>query len=127
LAPRRGEVWFASLDPVQGHEQAGHRPVLILSESRFNASAAGLVTVLPMTSAKRPHPTRVELKPPEGGVIVVSYVICEQVRTISQARLTKLTGAIEPDTLKEIERYTKAADQKRLAVEAVRGLSGGHR
>jgi mRNA interferase MazF len=107
VAPRRGEIWFANLNPVQGHEQAGRRPVLIVSENRFNASAAELVTVLPITSTKRPHPTRVELRPPEGGVKAASYVICEQLRTISRTRLAKAVGTVTPATMQEVERIVR--------------------
>src|SRR6185295_5268066 len=54
IALPRGEVWLADLDPTRGHEQAGRRPVLIVSDDVFNAGAAELVVVLPMTSTLRP-------------------------------------------------------------------------
>ena len=38
--PQRGEVWRADLDPVRGHEQAGTRPILIISDDIFNNSPA---------------------------------------------------------------------------------------
>jgi mRNA-degrading endonuclease toxin of MazEF toxin-antitoxin module len=46
-------VWLVELDPVEGHEQAGRRPALVLSVDAFNASPAELVTVLPITSKVR--------------------------------------------------------------------------
>ncbi len=102
MAARRGEVWFARLDPTEGHEQAGTRPVVVLSTDAINASPAGLLTVLPITSRKRAIRSRVELKPPEGGLTVVSYIICEQPRTISTARLTKVTGMISQETMRSV-------------------------
>jgi mRNA interferase MazF len=100
---RRGDVWLVSLDPVKGHEQAGSRPALVLSVDAFNASPADLVTVLPITSKARRLRSRVEVRPPEGGLKVASYVIGEQVRTISKARLRRRLGAIKPSTMADVE------------------------
>ncbi len=41
-APGRGEVWLADLNPTRGHEQAGRRPVLVVSEDLFNRGPAGV-------------------------------------------------------------------------------------
>jgi mRNA-degrading endonuclease toxin of MazEF toxin-antitoxin module len=46
---KRGEIWLVSLDPVQGHEQQGTRPVLIVSPDRFNAMTR-VPIVVPVTS-----------------------------------------------------------------------------
>jgi mRNA-degrading endonuclease toxin of MazEF toxin-antitoxin module len=43
--PARGEVWLADLDPAYGHEQAGRRPVLVISVDSFNAGASGLAVI----------------------------------------------------------------------------------
>ena len=45
--PNRGEIWLADLNPTRGHEQAGVRPVLIISTNTFNHGRADLVFVLP--------------------------------------------------------------------------------
>jgi len=101
MIPRRGDIWLVELDPVEGHEQAGRRPALVLSVDAFNASRADLVTVLPITSKSRVSvPSRVEIVPPEAGLKVKSYVIGEQVRTISLGRLVKRLGSVSPDTMK---------------------------
>jgi len=52
-----------SLDPTRVHDQAGVRPALVLTVDAFNASPAGLVTVLPLTSKPRAVRTRVEMRP----------------------------------------------------------------
>ena len=44
--PNRGEIWLADLNPTRGHEQAGARPVLIISTNAFNHGPAGLVFVI---------------------------------------------------------------------------------
>jgi mRNA interferase MazF len=102
-SPRRGEAWLVGLDPVKGHEQAGVRPALIVTVDSFNASPAGLVTVLPITSKPRAVRTRVEIKPPEGGLNLPSFVIVEQTRTISTERLVKPLGMVTSATTAKVE------------------------
>jgi len=46
---RRGEIWLVSLDPAEGHEQKGRRPVLIISPDAFN-QVTKVPVVLPITS-----------------------------------------------------------------------------
>jgi mRNA-degrading endonuclease toxin of MazEF toxin-antitoxin module len=46
---KRGEIWLVALDPTQGHEQKGRRPVLIVSPEAFNRTT-GVPVVLPITS-----------------------------------------------------------------------------
>ena len=92
------------LDPVKGHEQAGVRPALVLSVDTFNASAAGLVTVLPITGTQRALGTRVDVAPPEGGLVKPSYIICEQTRTVSAHRLVKgPLGVVTAATMGRVE------------------------
>ena len=101
--PGRGDVWLADLSPVQGHEQAGRRPALVVSDDLFNRSRAGLVIVLPITSALRPIPSRVEIAPPEGGLKVRSAVLCEGVRSISTERLVRRWGSVSHRTMTAVE------------------------
>ena len=102
MSARRGDIWLVDLDPVEGHEQAGRRPALVLSVDAFNASLAGLVTVLPVTSKARALRTRIEVQPPEGGLSIVSYVIGEQPRTISTRRLVKRFGGVSEETMAKV-------------------------
>ena len=91
--PRRGEVWMANLDLTLGREQAGTRPVLVLSVDVFNHGPAELVNVLPLTSKNKNIPLHVPVEAPEGGLSVTSYVKCEDIRSISTARLIQKRGA----------------------------------
>lgn len=99
----RGQVWLADLNPVRGHEQAGKRPCLIISVDLFNQGSAGLVVVLPISSKYKGIPFHVEIKPPEGGLKVLSFIKCEDVRSISVERLNKLLGIVSPDILMAVE------------------------
>ena len=85
--PQRGEVWVVQLNPTRGHEQAGRRPVLIVSVNPFNASPAGLVYVAPITRTVRNIPLHVPVVPPEGGLRASSVILCDAVRSISAERL----------------------------------------
>ncbi|MGH9461319.1 MAG: type II toxin-antitoxin system PemK/MazF family toxin [Vicinamibacteria bacterium] len=99
----RGEIWLADLNPTRGHEQAGRRPVAILSEDSFNNGPAGLVVVLPITSTIRPIPSHVVVEPPEGGLRVRSAVICEAIRSISIDRLVERWGRLGGKSLARLE------------------------
>jgi mRNA interferase MazF len=87
FAPMRGEIWYADLSPVVGHEQHGKRPVLIVSVNQFNQSAADLIIIAPLTSKEKHIRSHVEIRPPEGGLAMRSFVMCEAVRSISKQRL----------------------------------------
>jgi len=103
LKPARGEVWLAELDPVRGHEQAGSRPVLVLSVDPFNSGPAELVIVLPLTSKDRGVSSHVPVQPPEGGLKARSVILCEAIRSISRDRLEKRWGTVAPGTLALVE------------------------
>lgn len=102
-APARGEIWLADLDPTRGREQAGRRPVLVVSETLFNQGPAGLVIVLPMTSTLRGVPSHVPVSPPEGGVRKATAILCEAVRSVSVERLVVRWGAVAPRTMTAVE------------------------
>jgi mRNA interferase MazF len=87
-------VWLADLNPTRGHEQAGQRPVLIVSEDLFNRGPADLVIVVPITSTLRPIPSHIRLTPPEGGLKNESAALCEAVRSISKHRLLRRLGSV---------------------------------
>jgi mRNA interferase MazF len=103
ILPSRGEVWFADLNPTLGREQAGKRPVLVISTNDFNHGPAELVVVAPITSKKKGVPWHVAVSPLEGGLRSKSYIRCEDVRSISRARLSKRFGAISQATIAAVE------------------------
>jgi mRNA interferase MazF len=94
LLPEHGDIWLADLDPTRGREQAGRRPVLIVSVGAFNQSKAGLVLVIPLTSTPRGIPWHVQIVPPDGGVKNTSFIMCEALRSISKERLLKRWGTV---------------------------------
>ncbi|WP_028309761.1 type II toxin-antitoxin system PemK/MazF family toxin [Desulfitibacter alkalitolerans] len=95
MKPSRGDIWLVKLNPVIGREQAGQRPCLIISVDLFNHGPAGLVVVLPITTKNKGIPFHVEVAPPEGGLKEISYIKCEDVRSISTDRLIEKWGSID--------------------------------
>jgi mRNA interferase MazF len=102
--PRRGEIWSANLNPTRGHEQAGDRPVLIVSTNVFNHGSADLVFVLPLTRTDRRIPFHISVEPPEGGLTSRSFILCDALRSIAQERLgSRPWGSISAQTLVKVE------------------------
>ncbi len=99
----RGEVWGVNLNPVKGHEQAGTRPALVISDDRFNHGPADMVVVLPITKVDKGIPLHIEVHPPEGGLDITSYVMCDQVRAVSNARLIERWGRVSGRTVALVE------------------------
>jgi mRNA interferase MazF len=106
-SPSRGEIWRAELEPVRGHEQGRSRPVLVISNDIFNHGSYDLLTIIPITTRARPFRTFLPVHPPEGGLSQVSYIICDQIRTIARERFGKRYGSLRPATLAEVERRIK--------------------
>jgi mRNA interferase MazF len=92
--PARGDIWLVNLEPVKGHEQGGQRPAVVISADSFNRSAAGLVIVAPMTTVHKGIPWHIHVAPPDGNVRQMSYVKCEDLRSISTDRLIDRWGVL---------------------------------
>jgi mRNA interferase MazF len=103
VEPRRGEVWLADLSPTRGREQAGRRPVVVLSVDEFNAGPADLIIVAPVTGTIRGIPSHIVIDPPEGGLSQTSAVLCEAVRSISKTRLINAWGRLDTPSLEKVE------------------------
>lgn len=101
--PQRGEIWWADFSPTLGREQRGRRHALVISDDRFNESAAGLVLLCPVTTTERPSiPWHVEVGT-ESGLPQRSFVMCEQVRSASTQRLFERAGAAPAPVMQNIE------------------------
>ncbi|MEX2172755.1 MAG: type II toxin-antitoxin system PemK/MazF family toxin [Pirellulaceae bacterium] len=102
--PARGEIWNADLDPTRGREQAGRRPVLVVSTDRFNDGSAELVVILPITSKAKGIPWHVRLLPAAGtGLRTESFALVEAIRCVSRDRLSKRLGQAAPAAMDEVE------------------------
>lgn len=97
----RGEIRWAELGPVRGHEQAGRRPVLVISEDVLNESS-GTVIALALTSQepRAGFPLTFELS--DGALPRRSWVKISQVRTLATARLGRRIGRAGAEEMAKI-------------------------
>lgn len=97
----QGEIWECQLDPIEGHEQAGRRPCLVISVDHFGKGPSDLAIVVPITRTNRTS-FELQLDPPEGGLTGVSFALPYQVRTMSRTRLISRWGVVRDTTLSEV-------------------------
>ena len=95
----QGEVWYADLEPTRGREQAGRRPVLVISVNQLGEGPSELAIVVPLTTTERPSPVYVAIDPPEGGVREPSHAMPEMVRSLWRGRLIERWARVRPETL----------------------------
>ncbi len=103
----KGEIWMVKLDPTVGREQAKTRPCLIISSNRFNQGLSELAIVIPLTSKQRHIPLHIPVEPLLSGLSIKSYLMCEQIRSVSTKRLGNLCGKVDEDTLNKVEYIIK--------------------
>lgn len=94
----RGEIYWADLNPVRGSEQAGFRPVVILSHEIFNRRSGTAITVA-ITSQPQRSGFPLTLALPDDQLPRPSWIKISQIRTISMERLGKRLGAVDKDVL----------------------------
>jgi mRNA interferase MazF len=107
----RGDVYEAVLDPTKSSEQSGRRPVVIVSRDSINRNAA-VVVVVPITGKENRsilYPSNAEIRAGDGGLHKDSVALCEQIRSISKARLTKALGRLSNSTVMKIDAALKIA------------------
>ncbi len=75
---KRGDVIDIDLSPQVGHEQAGHRPALVMSANRYNGRI-GLAVVCPITNQNKGYPFQVEIPP---GIGVTGVVMADQIKSV---------------------------------------------
>ena len=97
----RGEVRWADLNPVRGHEQAGRRPVLILSHDVFNARS-GTVIAVALTSQPQEAGFPLTLEIEAAGLSKPAWVKISQIRTLSVERISKRLARIAPSEVAKV-------------------------
>jgi len=101
---KRGEIYFANLNPVVGSEQGGVRPVLILQNDTGNKYSPTTIVAAVTSKHKRARlPTHVPLAAREGPLDKDSVVLLEQVRTIDKTRLKEKIGKLSPEELAQVQ------------------------
>ncbi|WP_457100184.1 type II toxin-antitoxin system PemK/MazF family toxin [Microbacterium sp. P5_E9] len=102
LAP--GAVAWASLEPVRGREQGGHRPVLVIASAGYLDAVTTLAIVLPITTVNRGWPNHVRVEG-ASGLERPSWIMTEQPRTLTRERLTAVAGAVSEECLASVRMW----------------------
>ena len=84
---KRGDVYYADLDPVIGSEQNGHRPIIVIQNDIGNLYSPTTIAAMVTSSQKKKLPTHVHVKDESSGLSDDSIVMLEQIRTIDKQRL----------------------------------------
>jgi mRNA interferase MazF len=104
---RRGEVYFVDLDPVQGKEQAGMRPVLVVSIDAINQLPLVVTVVVGTKGANVPrdYKTNVRVPTSDSGLSMETVFLCFQLRSLDANRFPPApAGYLAGRTMKIIER-----------------------
>lgn len=100
----RGEIWIASLNPTQGSEQAGIRPVIIFQENTISQFTTTIITIPLTTNLKRSSlPSCLLIPKDEGGLNQDSIALCHQLRVLDKTHLGRKLGKLSPTIINELE------------------------
>jgi mRNA interferase MazF len=100
---KQGEIWYADLNPTKGSEQAGLRPVVIVSGNLANTYLQTIICC-PITSKIKHYKGNLVLQPDTvNGLSHASEVLTIHIRSISKQRLLRQIGSITPEQLQQIK------------------------
>ena len=108
LKIRRGDIFTANLDPVEGSEQGGVRPVLIIQNNTGNRFSPTVIAAAITTKRKGNLPTHVELGS-QYGLPEDSILSAEQPRTLDKSRLMQYIGHVDKYKMYEVNRALKVS------------------
>lgn len=108
MVVRRGDIFYADLNPVVGSEQGGMRPVLVVQNDVGNQfSPTVIVAAITTHIGKARIPTHVEIAASASGLERDSVVLLEQVRTIDRRRLRQKVGHVDGEILGKVDEALK--------------------
>jgi mRNA interferase MazF len=101
--PRRGELWLVAFGAGRQGEPGKHRPAVVVSADEMLTGVEDeLIVVVPVSSSRARTPLRPVISPDEG-VDADSVAVCRGLRAVARARLLQRLGAVNPETLHDIE------------------------
>ncbi len=96
---KQGEIWYADLNPAKGREQAGLRPVVIISGDLLNQHLTTVI-VIPLTTKIKKYKGNPVVSPGKtNGFKEESEMLVFHIRSVSKDRLVRKVGSIEPEEL----------------------------
>ena len=106
MSVQRSEIYFVNLNPVQGREQAGERPVLVLSVDAINQLPLVVTVVVgtKVTNITKNYPTNVRCLPEETGLLIETVFLCFQIRSLDLKRFpSQPSGKLSDAKMQDIE------------------------
>jgi mRNA interferase MazF len=101
---KRGEVWLADLNPTQGSEQAGVRPVIIFQNDLVSQFSTTTIAIPLTTNQRRAAlPICLMIEQGNGGLSQNSVALCFQMRVLDKTRLIRKLGILNPETISQLE------------------------
>ena len=103
---QRGEIYFVDLNPVEGREQAGKRPVLVLSIDAINKLPLVVTAVIGTKGANitQDYPTNVRVSPAESGLPMETVFLCFQLRSLDARRFPPSpSGRVSETVMRKVE------------------------
>ncbi|MFY9175495.1 MAG: type II toxin-antitoxin system PemK/MazF family toxin [Peptococcia bacterium] len=102
---KRGDIYYADLNPVQGSEQGGTRPVLIVQNEIGNQySPTTIIAAITSQLSKAKLPTHVEIKCESCGLEKDSVILAEQIRTIDKKRLKQKVSSLDEEIMDKVNK-----------------------
>lgn len=100
---RRGEIYYAELNPVVGSEQGGTRPVLVIQNDIGNQySPTTIIAAITSQISKAKLPTHVEVTARRSGLERDSVILTEQIRTVDKSRLKEKVTVLDEETMTRV-------------------------
>ena len=106
MSIRRGQIYFVDLNPVKGREQAGQRPVLVISSNRINSLPLVISVVVGTKGAniRRDFANNVRVSSRESGLPLETEYLCFQIRSLDYQRFPKMAaGELSEEKMIEVE------------------------
>ncbi|MHB1418724.1 MAG: type II toxin-antitoxin system PemK/MazF family toxin [Bacillota bacterium] len=102
---RRGDVFYAELNPVVGSEQGGTRPVLVIQNDIGNQfSPTTIIAAITSQIAKAKLPTHIEITAKKSGLEKDSVILAEQIRTIDKSRLKQKVAFLDDEIMDKVNK-----------------------
>lgn len=104
MSIKRGEIFYAELNPVVGSEQGGTRPVLVIQNDIGNQySPTTIIAAITSQISKAKLPTHVEVKARRSGLERDSVILTEQIRTIDKSRLKEKVAVLDDEVMLRVD------------------------
>jgi mRNA interferase MazF len=101
---KRGEVWLANLNPTQGSEQTGIRPVIIFQNDIVSQFSTTTIAIPLTTNQRRASlPICLSISQGDGGLTQDSVALCFQIRVLDKTRLIRKLGQLNSETIIQLE------------------------